>query len=48
MFRASEAGVLCERTNLNVKPEENISVISKNITQLDMKLASSVDAITAI
>ena len=46
MFRASEAGVLGERSNLNVTPEGNVSVISR--TQLDIKLASTVDAITTI
>ena len=49
MLRASETGgALGERSNLNEQPEENISVLSKNITQmdLDMKLASTVEVIT--
>ena len=48
MSRASEAGVLGERSDLNVKNEENISVISKNITQVDTKLTSTVDDISAM
>ena len=48
MSRASEAGVLGERCDLNVKNEENISVISKNITQFDMKNTMSVDAASTL
>ena len=48
MSRASEAGVLGERSDLNVKNEENISVISKNITQSDVKHTRSVDAVSTI
>ena len=46
MFRASEAGVLGEQSNLNVRNEEDISVISRNITQLDIRLASTLDAVS--
>ena len=49
MSRASEAGLLGEGSNVHqLKTEENVSLISKNITQLDIKLAPTVDGVSTI